>query len=214
MVKNLALFLSVVFHPLLMTSYGSIILLFGLRDSVYDFLTPYDVKWKITLVVFSFSFLLPVLNIYLMYRYNKIPSFILSKQEHRTFPYLVSSLFYFGLFYLLMDLNIWNSLKLFILGGGIAILLTAVINLKQKISAHMVGLGGLLGVFISVAMLLKLDLTLLYITVVILAGVVGSARLFLEEHHPAQLLSGFVLGLLVQTFLFYGLQKLSFNYIL
>ena len=214
MLKNLALFFSVVFHPLLMTTYGCIILLFGLKNSVYDFLTPYDVKWKIILVVFSFSFLLPVLNIYLMYKYNKIPSFILSNQEHRTFPYFVSSLFYFGLFYLLMDLNIWNSLKLFILGGGIAILLTAVINFKQKISAHMVGLGGLLGVLISVSMLLKLDLTLLYMAVVILAGVVGSARLLLNEHRPAQLLNGFVLGLLVQTCLFYGLQKLSFNYIL
>ncbi len=203
-----------ILHPLLMTTYGSFILLFCLKGSVYDFLTPYELKWKITFVIFAFSFVLPVINVFLLYKYNKIPSFILSDQTDRTFPYLTSSLFYFGLFYLLMDLNIWNSLKLFIVGGGIAILLTALVNLKHKISAHMVGLGGLLGVLISVSFLLKLDLTLFYIAVVLIAGLVGTARMILNEHRPVELLSGFALGLLVQITLFFILQKISFTYIL
>ncbi len=197
-----------------MATYGCALLLFGLKDSVYDFLTPYPVKWRITLLVFMMSFLLPILNIYLLYKLKRIPSFLLSNRSERGFPYLITSLFYFGLVYLLLEVNIWNTLKLFLFGGGIAIVLTALINSRYKISAHMVGLGGLLGVLISVSYLLKLDLTPMYIFVVIISGAVASARMYLGEHGHGQLLSGFMLGLLVQCTLFFTLRQISFHYIL
>lgn len=101
-----------------------------------------------------FSFVFPVVNILVLYKLKRIPSITLSEQKDRTYPYIVTALFYFGLFYLLMDVNIWPSIKLFIIGGGLAILLTALVNLKYKISAHMVGLGGLLGILISVSYLI------------------------------------------------------------
>jgi len=119
-------------------------------------------------------------------------------------------LFYFGLFYLLLDINIWNSIKLFIVGGGIAILITAFLNLKFKISAHMLGVGGLLGVLMSVAYLIQFNMTPFYIAVIILAGFIGFARLKLDEHKPYQLYVGFALGLIVQLSLFFVLQKTTF----
>lgn len=157
-----------------------------------------------------FSFVFPALNIFILYKLKRIPTISLSNQKDRTFPYVMTALFYFGLFYLLMDINIWNSLKLFILGGGIAILLTALLNLKYKISAHMVGIGGLLGVLISVSYLTKFDMTIFYVLVIVLAGIIGFARLVLNEHKPYQLYLGFLLGLTVQISLFFGLQKMIF----
>jgi urea transporter len=109
-----------------------------------------------------------------------------------------------------MDINIWNSVKLFIIGGAVSILLSTLINLKYKISAHMVGLGGLLGVLISVSYLIHFDMTPYYIITIVVAGIVAFARLFLNEHKPAQIYLGFFLGLIVQTSLFFGLQKLIF----
>jgi hypothetical protein len=212
--RALSFLLTVLFHPMLMATYGCVLLLFGLKNSVYDFLTPYQVKWRITLLVFMMSFLLPILNIYLLYKLRRIPSFLLSERSERGFPYLITSLFYFGLVYLLLEVNIWNTLKLFLFGGGIAIVLTALINSRYKISAHMVGLGGLLGVLISVSFLLKLDLTPLYIVVVLVSGAVASARMYLGEHRYGELLLGFVLGILVQSTLFFTLRQISFHYIL
>lgn len=197
-----------------MATYGSALLLFGLKNSVYDFLTPDPLKWRLVFLVFTMSFLLPLLNIYLLYKLGRIPSFLLSNRSERGFPYLITSLFYFGLVYLLLEINIWNTLKLFLFGGGVAIVLTALINLRFKISAHMVGMGGLLGVLISVAYLLKLDLSLLYITLVVLSGAVASARMYLGEHRYGELLLGFVLGVLVQSTLFFTLHQISFQYIL
>ena len=142
---------------------------------------------------------------------KRLPSLTLSNQRDRTFPYILTSLFYFGLFYLLSDINIWTSIKLFIAGGGIAILLTALCNLKFKISAHMVGIGGLLGVLFSVSYLIKFDMTVFYIAVILLSGVIGFSRLLLEEHKPYQIYAGFLLGLGVQTGLFFALNKVTFG---
>lgn len=210
LLRAFAHFASVIFHPLLMATYGCLLVFFGIKDTVYDFLTPFETKWRISLIVFMFSFVFPALNIYLLYKLKRIPSVTLTKQKDRTFPYVMTSLFYFGLFYLLIDVNIWPSIKLFIVGAGLAILLTAVINLRLKISAHMVGLGGLLGVLISLSSLIKFDMTMYYIAVILVAGVVGFARLFLEQHKPYQVYLGFFLGLFVQTVLFFTLQKLTF----
>ena len=162
------------------------------------------------MVVFIFSFVFPVLNLYVLYKLKRLPSLTLSNQADRTFPYIMTSIFYFGLFYLLRDMNIWAPLKLFILGGGIGILLTALINLKFKISAHMVGVGGLLGVLMSLSYLIKFDMTLFYIAAILVAGFIGTSRLYLNEHKPYQLYLGFLLGLLVQIGLFFAFEKTNF----
>jgi membrane-associated HD superfamily phosphohydrolase len=193
-----------------MATYGCLLLFFGIKNTVYDYLTAFDTKWRISFIVFMFSFIFPVTNIFILYKLKRLPSLTLSDQSTRTFPYIMTSLFYFGLFYLLMDVNIWPSVKLFIIGGGLAILLTALINLKTKISAHMVGIGGLLGVLISVSFLIKFDMTLFYVLVIIVAGLVGFARLQLNEHKPYQIYSGFFLGFFVQTVLFFILHKITF----
>jgi hypothetical protein len=74
----------------------------------------------------------------------------------------------------------------------------------------MVGLGGLLGALISVSYLIQFDMTLFYIPVILIAGMVGAARLSLNEHRPSQIYAGFLLGLFVQTALFFGLQRFIF----
>jgi len=206
-VRTSALILSVFLHPLLMATYGCLLLFFGINGTIYDIMTPNENKWRITFLIFAFSFVFPVINIYILYKFKRIPSITLSNQSDRTYPYILTALFYFGLFYLLADTNIWAVVKMFVLGGGLAILLTAIINLRYKISAHMVGLGGLLGALISISAMLQFNITPYYIAVVVAAGVVASARLVLQEHKPSQLYSGFLLGLLVQTGVFIALQK-------
>jgi hypothetical protein len=208
--KGLAMFISVVFHPLLMATYGCLLIFFVIKNTIFDYMTPFDAKWRISIIVFLFSFMFPVLNIFLLYKLKRLPSITLSNQSDRTFPYIMTSIFYFGLFYLLLDVNIWPTVKLFILGGGIAIMIVALVNLKYKISAHMTGIGGMLGALISISYLIKFDLTLFYIIVILIAGMLGAARLFLREHSPSQLYNGFFLGLAVQTGLFFTYDRINF----
>jgi hypothetical protein len=193
-----------------MASYGCALLLYGIPNTVYDFLTPAETKWRLVIIVFMFSFLFPLLNIYFLYRLKRVPNLMLSNRRDRTFPYLLSAVFYFGLAYLLMDVNVWPSLKVFIFGAGLAIAITALINFKTKISAHMVGVGGLLGVIVSASYLIRFDMTPYYMLIILIAGLIGMSRMYLEEHTGIQIYSGFLLGFLVQTILFFSFQSLIF----
>lgn len=74
----------------------------------------------------------------------------------------------------------------------------------------MVGIGGLLGVLMSISYLIKFDMTLFYILVILMAGFIAFARLRLEEHRPSQIYTGFLLGFIIQISLFFVLQKTIF----
>ena len=195
-----------------MPTYGCLLLFYGFRNSIFELMTSNESKWQITIIVFTFTFLLPLLNIFLMYKLKRINSIVLSNRSERTFPYIMTAIFYFGLFYLFFDLRIWQTIKIFIFCAGTAILLTALINLKYKISAHMVGLGGLFGMVISLHILLRLDLLVFLVAIILAAGITGAARLVLNEHRPSQVYTGFALGFFCQTMLFLPLQQLTLNY--
>jgi len=195
-----------------MASYGCLLLFFGLRDSVFELMTTNQTKWQITITVFAFTFMLPVLNIYLMYKLKRIHSITLSNRNERTFPYIMTAIFYFGLFYLFYDLRIYQTIKIFILCAGTAILLSALINLKFKISAHMVGLGGLIGMAFSLSLLFKYDTMFIIVAAILISGIVATARLYLNEHKPSEIYSGFFLGVFCQFILFMPLQQLTLNY--
>lgn len=195
-----------------MASYGCLLLFFGLRDSVFELMTTNQTKWQITITVFAFTFMLPVLNIYLMYKLKRIHSITLSNRNERTFPYIMTAIFYFGLFYLFYDLRIYQTIKIFIFCAGTAILLSALINLKFKISAHMVGLGGLIGMAFSLSLLFKYDTMFIIIAAILISGIVATARLYLNEHKPSEIYSGFFLGVFCQFILFMPLQQLTLNY--
>ncbi|MFO0358510.1 MAG: phosphatase PAP2 family protein [Sphingobacteriaceae bacterium] len=195
-----------------MATYACLLLFFGFKDSVFELMTATASKWQITITVFAFTFILPALNIYLMYKLKRINSITLSNQHERTFPYIMTAIFYFGLFYLFFDLRIWETIKIFVFCAGSAILLTALINLKYKISAHMVGIGGIVGMMLSLVILLNYDLMLYIILGVIASGLVGASRLYLKEHTPAQVYLGFFLGIFCQFILFLPLQQINLNF--
>lgn len=165
-------------------------------------MTPLKLKWIISAMIFSFSFILPVINIYILYKLKRISSFTLEHQNERTFPYILTACFYFGLFYLFLDLNIWPSIKVLIFGGGLSVLLTAIINMKFKISAHTVGIGGLIGALMMISLVLKYNAVPEIAVLFLIAGIVASSRLYLEAHTPKQIYSGFALGILTQVFVF------------
>lgn len=194
-----------------MCSYGSLLFFFFLKGSVYYYLTPFNLKWIITAMIFSFSFILPVINIYILYRLNRISSLKMEDQKERTFPYVLTSCFYFGLFYLFLDLSVWPSIKILIFGGGLTILLTAIINMRYKISAHMVGIGGLLGSLIVISYVLKYNAVPQIAVVVLIAGIIATSRLYLKAHEPKQIYCGFFLGLITQVLVFFSFLFFKFT---
>lgn len=208
--KNIAHFISYVFHPLLMATYGCLIVFFGLTNSIYFVFTPLKLKIVLTLTVFAFTFLLPSLNLLILYKLNYVSSLKIENRKERTFPLIMTSLCYFGLFYMIYDFNIWPAIKLFIFGAGFCILSAAIISLWWQISAHMIGVGGLIGALFAISYFIPIPIFTALSVCLILAGFIGFARLQLNAHTPNQVYVGFAFGCLVQFSLFFIAQSLTF----
>lgn len=201
--KKFATLISYLFHPLLIATYGCILVFFCLTNSIYFIFTPLKLKFVITLTVFAFTFLLPVLNLLVLYKLNYISSLKLEIRKERVFPLFMTALCYFGLFYMVYDFNIWPAIKLFILGGGICIFVAAIIHLWWQISAHMIGIGGLIGVLLAMSYFLQLPVFVGLSICILLAGIIGFSRLVLQAHTQSQVYAGFIFGCLVQFSLFF-----------
>ena len=67
-------------------------------------------------------------------------------------------------------------------------------GLRWKISAHLVGMGGLIGAIAAVNSMHQLGLLPLLAVLIALTGLVASARLLSSDHTQAQVLAGGALG--------------------
>lgn len=200
---SLARFLSVAFHPLLMPT-----LLFGLLL----FLAPgaigmdaFSVTLRLSLLVLIFvgTFAVPSLLIFYLFRSGYVRSLHLSDLADRRLPYFLTALIYTFMTYLFafqMQLVSTIAPEIAIMLGSIAvsILFVGLISLYWQISAHGVGIGGVLGGIGGLMGRFGLtDLFLPLLGLVLLTGFVASARLKLNAHTPAEIGAGLLLGLLV-----------------
>ena|ERR1051326_4625710 len=185
--------ISYLFHPLLMPTYG-LLLYFWVDSSASYFMKP-ELRWILLGMTFSFTFFLPLLNTLILLRARYIQSIHMRTRQERRVPLLVTAIFYMAEYWLLHDRDVPQTLKLFILCATIAIVCTVVINLFWKISAHMVGIGGVCGAMFVMCYILQFrGGPLLMAGLFLLAGFIGSARLQLGEHSPLEVFAGFLLG--------------------
>ena len=95
--------------------------------------------------------------------------------------------------------DLFNQL---LLGSTFTIIAALLINLHWKISIHMIGVGGILGAVLGMAQGLFIELLWPVIIIVLLSGMLGTARLMLKAHNPLQIYAGFLLGFAAMFILF------------
>lgn len=188
--------LSAVFHPLLIPSYLYYIICYQLPGVVLYPLLP-D-RWLVLGVAFGFTFLLPSLSAGLLYWLGAIDSLELYERRQRALPLLAAVLSFGAAGWLLahFPVAVDNLLRYMMDGMAMAVLLTLLISLRWKISAHGVGVGGAVGLLTLLHLSGLADQAALWwlLGSILLAGAVLSARLYLQAHTPAQVWAGLVLG--------------------
>jgi hypothetical protein len=204
--KTAANIASIIFHPLLMVPYGILLAL------NYTYLAIYSQTMKFHLAgsVFLCTAVIPGLFILLMIKQGAAADMELTNRRERTLPYLILIASNIAcLFYLFkMEMPFW-LLSLFA-GICLALFIALFINFVWKISAHAIGVGGLLGAVMGVAHIQMLNPYKLFICILLAAGIVCTARIILQKHTPMQAYAGFVLGF-AATF---GASFTSFIFIL
>lgn len=159
---------------------------------------PAGVLFSAVAITFVMTCLLPASCIYALYRLGYTSDPGLNKRSDRTIPYFVSILCYLGcaLFFSRSGAPIW--LVNFFNGGAVAICVNMIVNFKWKISGHSVAVGGLVALFfrLSASHVAIYDMNIWISGVILLAGLVMTARIYLERHTLWQTLAGAANGFL------------------
>ncbi|WP_439181881.1 PAP2 family protein [Carboxylicivirga taeanensis] len=187
--------ISTVLHPMLIPTLG-LFLIFNLGGH-FTYL-PIDHKRVIYLIIFLSTCALPLSLVPLFMLLGVIKSVHMRDRKERILPTVLTGIFYcLGYFFLSRIPIVPSFIQGFMLATIIAISIALLITLFWKISMHMIGIGGLTGALLALSFRFGIDIWLLFAGAVILAGLLGSARLFLNAHTPGQVHAGFLLGGLV-----------------
>jgi hypothetical protein len=151
------------------------------------------------------TFGIPAILLYYLFKSGYIPSLYLDNRLDRKLPYFVTGIIYSALTFLFatrMQLVSETSPEISVLLGSItlSILLVGLISLYWKISAHSVGIGGVLGALIAITLKFgEADLIVFSTLFTGLAGLIMSARLHLNAHTLMQVSMGLLLGISVSV---------------
>lgn len=190
--RTIARVLSVLLHPLWMPLF-SFVLAFELVPDLGYFIPP-KVLWFNYLVIGVMTAVFPLIGALIMLRSRRIDGITMDDRRQRISP-MISALMYSCLTYWLIRKYPHHPSTLSLFLGGIFVLLCAlVITFKWKISLHMAGVGGLVGGLSGLLLLFGSFNILLLVPLIILAGVLGTARLVDSDHTPAQVYAGALLG--------------------
>ncbi len=176
---------------MLMVTYGVAL---ALTFTFLSMLYPLPLKLWILGGTFTSTALVPGLFIYLLVKNGAAGDVELSNRKERAIPYLIiiSSLLICVFFLYRMLIPVW--LLAILLGACVALFIALCVNFVWKISAHAIGIGGLLGGIMGVARLHMINPYWAFIAVLIAAGLLGTSRIFLKRHTPMQVYAGFGLG--------------------
>ncbi|MBU0486736.1 MAG: hypothetical protein KKA07_08280 [Bacteroidetes bacterium] len=192
MEKKIAHVISGLLHPMVMPFF-TLLIIISLNTYISFVLTPAGKRILLGLV-FTTTFMLPMSLIVLLSKKSLLKSLEMSERQERTIPYLITAIFYYVTFEMLKKFYLPDIIYSILLGAAFTAVVALFINLKWKISAHMIGIGGLIGALAALSRILMLDIHHWIMFLILIAGIIGSARLLLKAHTPMQIYAGFLTG--------------------
>ena len=149
------------------------------------------------ILIFS-TMVLPLTSIFWLMQKGKVSSLEMSNHKERSLPLFKTVIWMSFGYYLLQNLLFYTPiLKAELLGAILIILLAAIISKFWKISLHLLGICGVVGVFIALQ-IMHGDFLYLLLLFILLSGLLGVARIKQKAHNYAQVYAGFLVGLSVE----------------
>ncbi len=187
---KLAKVISFVFHPVVVPTLGVWLLL---NSGFYFSALSWEAKRYVLLVMLFTTCVLPLLTLSLL-ALNKSFNVQMPRSTDRVFPLLASSVFYYFGYMLLARISIFPVLKLYMLASVLVIVVLLLVSFKWKVSNHMAAVGGIAGTLFALSFRYGMNPVYSVLIVVLVSGLVGTARLALGKHDFWQLLAGYFLG--------------------
>lgn len=205
--KPFAYLISTFFHPMLLPSYAMLLIATVYPQFLANLTKDEVVRLLVTIATNTLLF--PGLVIVLMKKLNFISSFNIPDRKERIIPYIAISIFYFWTFMVVRSLGIGGFINDVMFGASLSVFAVFFFNLFFKISAHTMAFGNFIALMISLTFMSSFNLEWALAIVVLIAGLVGTSRLILKAHTPAEVFWGYAIGLICQLIAF----KIDLNFL-
>ena len=162
-------------------------------------------------IVYCFTILTPTITIFLFRKINGFARQELSERKKRYVPILLTIISYVFCLLMMRKLNIpWYMTGIIFVSLVISII-CILVNLKWKLSEHMAGMGGIIGGLVSFSALFSYNPVVWLCLFILIAGILGSARIVLGHHTLGEVLSGFVVGLVCSFLILHPAYNLIYR---
>lgn len=188
---------SYVFHPLFIPTYTAFFLIY-VHPYVFSDTDPKTKMMRGISVILLTAFF-PAFSVFLLKMLGFTKSVFLKTRKERIIPYVISMFFYFWIFYVSINLSDCPLLfRIMLLGVFLSCIAAYMANIYYKVSMHAVAMGSFMTFFILLALHGTFFMGLYLSLSILIAGLVCTARLVVSNHHPFDVYSGFLMGVIMQ----------------
>jgi hypothetical protein len=205
MPKSLANFISYIMHPMLMPFYMAIIIVFAHPQQFTDTSVIHN---EVRLMYYgALTVFFPLFAFFLMRRLDVISSFKMEDHKERFIPLIALTTFWLWAYYMFKEGGLYRTssyypLGLMTLGSIISLFVLFPLNFISNVSWHMVGAGALISMLINIMRTSQYNLLLPLLLVIVLVGLLASARISLNLVNKSGLMAGFLIGFFGQFLAF------------
>ena len=113
-------------------------------------------------------------------------------------PLIITIIFYLWTFMLFKSKHFPVMMRIFMFGTLASLFISFVINIFHKLSLHMVGISGALISILLLTMVSRVDISYVFLLMIIITGLVATARLYVQAHTMREVYTGFLVGIFGQ----------------
>ncbi len=183
--------ISAVFTPFMVPFLAFFLLFF------FTYLNIMPLGYKLTILglVYCFTILVPMLGIYFFQKVNGWTLHELGERERRFIPYVMTIISYVACLITMYRIHLPRYLSGIIVAVLICMVICTLVNFRWKISTHMASSGMMVGGLLSYSLIFRFNPVGWLCFFILLAGLLGSARIILRQHTLNEVCGGFFVGL-------------------
>lgn len=165
---------------------------------IFSYLNQIDLRYRLAFgaIVVLFTWIFPLIAIYLYRSINGWTSHQMSRRERRFVPYIINIGCYGALYGLMALFHIPQFISTVIMSALLIQIVCAMINIWIKISTHAAASGGVIGLLMAFSLIFRFDATGWLCCAILLSGAVCSSRMVLKMHNYHELFFGVLVGIL------------------
>lgn len=183
--------LSAIFTPFMVPFVGFFLLFF------FTYLRIMPLQYKLIMlgIVYCFTILMPMLFIYLYQKLSGEGLRALGERKKRFVPYVLTLTSYLACLFTLYRLHLPRYLSGILVAALLCMIGCTLLNFRWKVSTHTASSGLLIGGLLSYSFLFQFNPVGWLSFFILLAGMLGSARIIVKQHTLGEVFTGFVIGL-------------------